>query len=555
METTATIRLLWHLGPLRLLGPFSEKELRVGSRRGRHYALRAGYVLLLSLIMLEAWYAVLGWQRAGAMVLGVSRASDVSLQVALRVLCFQFAAAQLVAAVMLSSSISDEMRRGTLSVLLTTPITRVHIAAGKLLAGLLQVVLLLAISLPALAILRLQGGISWELVLRGFCITLTAAVFAGALSLWLSTYCRHPYEAISAGAVIYLLLFAGLPLVATGLTSTGVLSSSATAALLDAISPFRALGAALPQMRTAGIGTTTRALPWPLHCLAMTALATALLALFVRRVRRVAAGELLVKPDRFRPIERVRGRPVAWKDNPTGFFPWRRSNIAVVIAAVLLCALMLVLEMSGAVRRGAAFSAYQRYVYHYVLGGFWLLVVLRLAVSAAGSITREKESGAWPVLLLTPLKDGRIVCGKALGVLRRNAVLLLAFFAVQTCAILVEGTGPRGVVTLFYALARLASVAFILTMGLYFGVRLRTTTTAAAATVAIYLCVNYIVAGNYNPLFTFLLRAIISGARGYGNNFIIVYMAALMGGAFILETVSSVFLLRRAIRNVRRYVF
>lgn len=555
METTSTIRLLWRLGPLRLLGPFSEKELRVGSRRCRHYALRAGYVILLSLIMLSAWYAVLGWQRAGAMALGVSRAADVSLQVALRVLCFQFAAAQLVAAVMLSSSMSDEVRRGTLSVLLTTPITRVHIAAGKLLAGLLQVVLLLAISLPALAILRLQGGVSWDLLLRGFCITLTAAVFAGALSLWLSTYCRHPYEAISAGAVIYLLLFAGLPLVATGLAGFGVLNSSATAALLDAVSPFRALNVVLPQMRTAGPGTATRVFPWPLHCLVMSALAAGLLGLFVRRVRRVAAGELEVKAGKFRPLRPVRGQPVAWKENPEGLRVWRRGNIAAVMAAGALCALMLLMGMGGTTGRWVFSTTDRLYVYHYVLGGFWLLVLLRLAVSAAGSITREKESGAWPVLLLTPLHDGRIVCGKAVGALRRNTVLLLAFFAVQTCAVLVEGTGPRGVAALFYALSRLASVVFILTMGLYFGVRLRTTTAAAAATIAAYLCVNYIVAGSYNPLFTFLLRTTILGAGRWGNSIIIAYLAALLGGAFVLDAVLSVFLLRRAIRNVRRYVF
>jgi ABC-type transport system involved in multi-copper enzyme maturation permease subunit len=555
METTATIRLLWHFGPLRLLGPFSEKELRVVSRRRRHYALRAGYVVLLSLIMLSAWYAVLGWQRAGMMAVGVSRASDVSLQVALRVLCFQFAATQLVAAVMLSSSISDEMRRGTLSVLLTTPITRVHIAAGKLLAGLLQVVLLLAISLPALAILRLQGGISWDLVFRGFCITLTAAVFAGALSLWLSTYCRHPYEALSAGAVIYLLLFAGLPLAATGLASIGVLSASAADALLDAISPFRALGAALPQMMSAGAATPTRVFPWPLHCLVMTALAGILLGLFVRRVRRVAAGELGAKVERFRPLRSVRGRPVAWKENPEGPWVWRRSNVAAVVAAVVLCALMVLMGMGGTAGRGIFPAAYRNYVYHYVLGGFWLLVLLRLAVSAAGSVTREKESGAWPVLLLTPLSNGRIVCGKAVGALRRNTVLLLAFFAVQTCAILVEGSGPRGVAAVFYALSRLASVVFILTMGLYFGVRLKTTTAAAAATIAAYLCVNYLVAGSYNPLFALLSRKIFASAGGWGNNVIIVYLAVLMGGAFILDTVLSVFLLRRAIRNVRRYVF
>jgi ABC-type transport system involved in multi-copper enzyme maturation permease subunit len=393
-------------------------------------------------------------------------------------------------------------------------------------------------------------------VLRCFCITLTAAVFAGALSLFLSTYCRHPYEAISAAAVIYLLLFAGLPLGAAGLASAGVLNLPATAAVLDALNPFRAMNAALPQMGTAGPGTATRVFPWPLQGLAMLALATVLLGSFVRRVRRVAGGELRVKAERSRPLRPVRGLPVAWKENPEGLQVWRRSNIAAIVAAVVLGALMVLMGMGGTAGRGIFSTAYRVYVYHYVLGGFWLLVLLRLAVSAAGSITHEKESGAWPVLLLTPLDDGRIVHGKALGALRRNAVLVLAFLVVQTCATLVEGSGPRGVVALFYVLSRLASVGFILAMGLYFGVRLKTTTAAAAATLVTYLCINYLVAGNFNPLFGFLLRLIIAGAgRSWGNNVMITYLAALLGGAFVLDTVLSVFLLGRAVRNVRRYVF
>jgi len=199
------------LSPLRLLGPLSDRELRIASRRLRSYALRSGYILLLCILMLSAWYRIVGLPDSTLAAFGVSRASVVSQHVASQVLMFQFAAAQFIAAVMLSSSFGDELRRGTFSVLMTTPITSTHIVLGKLMGGLVQAVLLLAISLPVLAVLRIFGGVTWDSVLAGFCITLTAAGFMGVLSLLLSTYYRHPFAAVSAGALVYLILFAGLP--------------------------------------------------------------------------------------------------------------------------------------------------------------------------------------------------------------------------------------------------------------------------------------------------------------------------------------------------------
>ncbi len=67
-----------------------------------------------------------------------------------------------------------------------------------------------------------MGGLSWTEVFAAFWVTLTAALFAGAVSLLLSTYYRHSFQAISAGAVAYVVLFAGLPFVAACLAAAGV---------------------------------------------------------------------------------------------------------------------------------------------------------------------------------------------------------------------------------------------------------------------------------------------------------------------------------------------
>jgi ABC-type transport system involved in multi-copper enzyme maturation permease subunit len=547
MQATQTVSILEFFSPWRLLGPLSDRELRITSRRVRSYALRSGYILLLCALMLSAWYAIVGAPKGSVMAFGASRASVVSAYVASRIITFQFAAAQMIAALMLSSSIADEMRRGTLGVLLTTPITSAHIVAGKLLSGLLQTVLLLAISLPALAALRLLGGLSWDSVLAGFCITLTAAVFAGTLSLLLSTYYRHPFQAVSASAVVYLVLFAGLPFVTACLSAVGVLSPRLVEPVLNLASPFRALSRTLPWMGQARAGGTIPFFSWPLHCLIVVGVTAVLAGVSVWRIRRVAAGLFLRSRD-FRPVQRLRGSPVAWKEDPGGHLLWRRSNLLVAAAVLLLC--LPVLTTPAA--RNAPLGMYL----YYGFGGLWLVAVLRLAISAAGGITREKESGAWQVLLTTPLNDGQILWGKAVAALRGNAMLLAALLTAQFCLILRNALPGQGLAAVLYTLFRLAALGFVLGAGLYFGTRLKTTTAAVVATVAAFLCVNYLLGGTYNPLVGWLWRTIASNTGRWGNNNVmLLHTVATMGAAFLLDVGLGVYLLGRARRNVRANVF
>ncbi len=548
MQATPTISMLQLFSPLRLLGPLSDRELRVASRRIRSYAVRSGYIVLLCVLILSAWYSLIGMPNNAMMAFGVSRASVVSSYVAVRILLFQFVAAQLLAALMLSSSLGDEMRRGTLGVLLTTPITSLHIVVGKLLSGLLQVVLLLGISLPALAILRCLGGLSWEEVRAGFCIVLSAAVFAGALSLLLSTYYPHPYRAISAGAVTYLVLFAGLPFVAICLVQVGVLNGPLTASLLDLLNPFRAIYRALPwfgRPPTAGTGSF---FSWPIHCLIMAGLALAVSCVSVWRIRRVAARTVLPRTGSARAIYRLRGSPVAWKEDPSGR-PWRRRG-NLVIGAVALVMCVSALTMNPARRVPLASSVY------YGFGGLWLAAILRLAISVAGGVAREKESGAWQVLLTTPLGERQILWGKAAAALRYNATLFLSLLVVQIGLVLSDGVPGKYLIAVFYVFFRLAAIGFVLGAGLYSGTRFRTATVAVAATIAAFLCVNYLIGGSYNPLFSWLWRSLLTNTGRWGTMYLMALrIAATMGVAFILNIVLGPYLLHRARRNVRVYVF
>lgn len=544
MPPTSTISLLQLLSPVRLLGPLADKELRVASRRRRSYALRSGYIVLLCVLVLSAWHQIVGVQ-AVQKAFGTSRASIVNTQVASRAILFQFLAAQLVAALMLSSSIADETRRGTLGVLLATPITSVHIVAGKLLSGLLQIVLLLAIGLPILAVLRVLGGLSWENVFAAFWVSLTAAVFAGCLSLLLSTYCRHSFQAISAGATVYLILFAGLPFLAACLVAAGGLSQSATLSVLDLTNPFRALYRIMPRAIPVSAAGAGRFFSWPIHCLIMAGAAAVLACLSVRRVRRVAVEGRWGRSRRPGASERLWGSPVAWKEDPCAGLVGKRTLVIVAITLVLS---FLALTTKGG---GGALGIYPLYG----LRGLWLVAYLRLAIATAGAIGREKESGAWPVLLTTPLGEKQILGGKVRAALRRDGVMLLGLLVTEVCFLFSLG-GYRNLLPLaMYVPVRLEAVVLMLGMGLYWGVRLRTATAAVTAALVTFLCLHYFVVGSYNPLWAWWFGKLVANLANRSSNYLQFFGAATLTVTSVFDIGLSLFLWRRAGRNVRAYVF
>ena len=120
-----------------LTGPIFDKELRVSSRRRRNYALRSVYIALLTIFVAFVWL-----QQAQRVVsFGAytsSRMAEAGKSIVATIVKFQFYAIQLLAMIMLSSSISDEIYRRTLGLLMSTPISSMQIVMGKLFSKLLR---------------------------------------------------------------------------------------------------------------------------------------------------------------------------------------------------------------------------------------------------------------------------------------------------------------------------------------------------------------------------------------------------------------------------------
>jgi ABC-2 type transport system permease protein len=577
--TTTLISFFKLFNPVWLTGPLLEKELRVSSRRRRNYFLRCIYIALLSLFILSTWYSTIAIRGSGSNVYQISRLSQAGRNIITGIAWFQFVAAQLIAMVMLSSSVSDEIRSGTLSVLMTTPINSFQIVAGKLLSKLLQLMLLLAISLPLLAIIRVFGGVPWDYVVASFCITLTAALLAGSLSLILSMTYRYAYTVILVAISVYLLVFGVLPVLFNLVAAKGILNQQVVHSIIALTNPFWAF-AATNAMLLIQSGVP-KFFSWPIHCLIMLAVTTVFITISVWRVRKVALCEAFGRKVKLGPgraltrkrsckidntgsqspagstvessreIKHVTGQPIVWKETQKGFVGRGKGNIAIYVLLIGTFIITVALLFLSSQRNFILSFSF--------VSGFSLIVMIRLAVLSAGSIVAEKEARTWPVLLATPLEDKEIVWGKAIAAFRRNIPLFLLYLlllCVQYIRIYSFGFGNLGGIDrllqiLIYLVLTIVSIVcsllFVIGSGLYFGVRLKTTTAAVAATVGLYLAMTYLLCGMFNPLRFLLYRIVRQGGPWSYHAMTFIFM--------LIQAGIGLYLVQRAIRRLRGDIF
>ncbi|MBN1507380.1 MAG: ABC transporter permease [Sedimentisphaerales bacterium] len=534
----------------------------MASRRVRYYALRMLYAMAVTGLIMVTWSVTI---RSGPAVLLASRMPEVAKTVTTAVTWLQFFAAQGLAVVLLSSAIGEEVRKGTLSALMTTPISSSQIVIGKLLGRMLQVLVLLAMSLPALAILRLLGGVPWRYVLAGGCITLTTALLAGALSLWLSSHCRYGSKTISAVLVVAAVVFIVPEAALSSLGSYRAVNVGAFLPILEVISPFRALYVATIELWTPRAVSTGAYAPWMLNSLVMMAVVVILMVLTAHRVRRVATEGVTgsgrsgrsasrtvkrilcgidTKVGADGPVRHVKGPPVVWKETCRGLrYGWSLSDIVIcVIALAVILIPIVVLDIVGLepVVGVGLFVA-------------WLLsvfVLFRLAVECAGNVPREREARTWPVLLTTLLEDKEIVYGKAKASLLRSSPLLITLVVIYALSLVVF---PRAQTLMIAGLdlsSLAASVLLVVGIGSYFGVTIKTRASAIVATIAVCLAMKYAVGGMLFPM----VAAVVAGADTGGKATWWILLAVMVGLAAI-HAIIGVTAIRVAAQRVRHDVF
>ncbi|MDR3109124.1 MAG: ABC transporter permease subunit, partial [Planctomycetaceae bacterium] len=127
-----------------LIGPVFSREVAAVPRRDANYFLRSVYAGVFLLLTATAWLVVSGTQLI----------TDTGDFARFGSMLFQFLApVQLVLSVFLAATLSaaavgQEKERKTLLLLLLTRMSNSELVLGKLLASLLNIILMLAVSLP-----------------------------------------------------------------------------------------------------------------------------------------------------------------------------------------------------------------------------------------------------------------------------------------------------------------------------------------------------------------------------------------------------------------------
>jgi len=536
------------------------KELGIASRQRRYYLLRFGYVCLLMTVVVCLWAAILDFGGSFSPVVRASRLAEAGKGIVATIIWFQFVAGQVLAVALLSDAIGSEARRRTLDGILVAPMGGLYLVLGKLASRLLQIVLLLSLSLPLLAVVRVLGGVSWSYVVSGLCITLTAVLFAGSLSLLASTTSRKAYRAAALVGLWYVIIWGVLSGLPAYLSQMGYVNKVVTASVLFVANPFAALLGTTGAMLT-GFGPGVASISWPLHCIVMLSAAVIVLALSVRRVYRVpsASGPYLADKslrhvragwagrrgcvgNRLHAqdaIRRVKGPPVAWKELPG--FPLRSRRRVLFAVGVSVAFLFFVILLS-IFFRGPVYT-----VLWGVIPGLQLAFVICLAVSTAGAITREKEARTWPVLLTTPLSNRQIIDGKAEGALQRNLpflvqLLVLYLALLPSCPTSIDA----GELFVFGVIGLAGTTVFLLGVGLYVSMRVGSTAAAVVWTLSLYFVPRLLY---WSALGSSIL---MSGARGGTKLVGFVILSAMPAPVYVGI---GLLCMRAATRRLRCNVF
>lgn len=426
----------------------------------------------------------------------VSRLAQAGKQIITFLVWFQFYAIQFVAIVMLSTAISDEIYRRTLGVLMSTPITSFQIVMGKLSGKLLQLILLLGVSLPLLAVVRIFGGVPWDYITSSLCMTISALIFVGLLSLFFSSFSRKSYVVIVLTLLTLGVLF-GLSYIFIDHVPLRMFPKDILKIILYHTNPYFMLRIGTAIMLDPSLSGRI-SFSWPIHCGIMLTASSFVLFICVCRVRKVAIAQASGRLDmiaclrclkKAKPseknvttptdslIRRVKGPPVVWKELKSRISSREKLIVRMIIG--LEVSMIIAMYIFPVV---ASSLGYQETHMMYV----WIFMGLGMfstTVFPSTCITSEKESRSWPLLLTTTLNDWQILLGKFVGVIRRSMFvwLLLLFYVVLFWAF--RYLGPLALIHIILIIA--GTIVFLSGTGFYFSSRLKHSNEAVITNVAL----------------------------------------------------------------------
>lgn len=483
-----------------MINPIIRRELLEVLRTPKALALQFALALACSLLVLVRWptqdVADLTGDRAGQ----VLRVFGYGLLIGILLLVPAFPATSLV----------REKVKGTLALLLNSPMSPVAIYLGKLGGVLGFTLVLLAMTLPAAAACFALGG-SWSQggILALYGVLAVAAVQLATLGLWVSSRSHSTVEALLWTYGLVLVLAVGL-LGPHLFLRGGADAQSELAAWLRHLSPIPAVMEVLGHgdVGSHGMSATGGLLATAVTRYVAMALAMSLLCaiLTVRRLnhtmldRARAAGVMtqdrsvgaraarrlfyLIDPQSRSGSTSLWINPVLVKEFRSRRFGRSHWMLRLVALSAIVSLALSCLAALGSLGWGVEY-----------IGGLLVLFQIALLILfapslGAGLISSERESGTWQLLRITPLSPGRILFAKLVSVGWPLLLLLLATLPGYVVLMTLEPTRVAQVQRVVACLALTAVFAVLLSAFVSSLYRSTAAATTAAYVLVLGICVS-----------------------------------------------------------------
>lgn len=218
-------------------GPIIAREVLTAPRSLRYYLWRASFACFLFILLWTAWQSIVGWQDVRELGLmarfgGVLYGMFAMLQLTLMLFFAPLSTA---------AAVAYEKDRRTFTLLLMTALSDTEIVVGKLVAGLLHIVVMLGAGIGLLSLCALFGGISFGQVMNLFAVTAASGVAGGAMGLLVALWRDRTFQSISLTILMVVFSVTGVELFSVffpGLRMWGV-------PVEEVLNPYRAMLALL----------------------------------------------------------------------------------------------------------------------------------------------------------------------------------------------------------------------------------------------------------------------------------------------------------------------
>jgi ABC-type transport system involved in multi-copper enzyme maturation permease subunit len=544
-QLLATAAALRWAGLFTLFGPVLVFDLVRAARRRRYFFVRMLYAGMLAIILFWGYFLVYTIASERNRSLTNNDMVEFSSGIFYTIMIVQFGIAALLTPAYTAGAIAEEKDRKTLPFLLATDLRDREIILGKLLSRLLNLTLFVLTGLPILSFLQFVGGVDPGLLLAGFAATFLTMLGLASLSIFNSVLTKKARDAIVmtyVEAVAYLalsgmswLLFL-LPPGWTNFPSTSTWASPVTVG--DLVEWFNAgnLVSAVAQIfaELHRGGRLDLLVPKLLRNFAVFQVLLSLVCLgwAISRLRPQALKEAGEVPRRrrgplsFLPRPRIGQWPMIWKEVfvERGFrLHWvARTVVVLLIIASFLPVIGIVAYLLDQLNNPSLYRyAQPGLMWDYFRQGMnaWVrfmgtgiscLMLIAVAVRAAGSISGERDRHTLDDLLTSPMGSDAILFGKWLGSLCSVRWAWLWLLGVWVTAGVCGALSPIAVG--LHVAAWCIYAAFLANLGLWFSMVSRTTLRAIVSTLTAalglafghwliwLLCVPLFVAGPGTPM-------------------------------------------------------